>query len=159
MTVTAHDGEMTEGDRKRRWAVVITAGVLVAGLGSFLAVQGLDKAGKWAGVFGVFVGLAGLGLSVSGAVGARRQSRGQSVTDSSVGVGVTQVRGVRGNVRIGPSAPAPATPSAPAAPQPPIAGPRADGVPTWGGQSVTRSWTTGPVRQVDGVDGDVDVDR
>jgi len=86
----------------RRWVVVFAGGLLIAGLGVFLAVQNLDKADTWSSVFGLFVGLAGLGVAVSAVVGGRRQS---------------------------------------------------------GGQSERRSWTAGPVRQVDGVDGDVELDR
>jgi len=138
----------------RRWVVVFAGGLLLAGLGVFLTVQSLDNADKWASVFGLFVGLAGLGVAVSGVAGARRQSDGQSVTDSSVGGSVTQVSGVCGNVRFGPPAPA-GLPPAP--PSPPSVGVSAgEG---GQGQSVTRSWTAGPVRQVNVVDGDVELDR
>lgn len=143
----------------RRWTVVICVGLVGAGLGAFLAAQTLDRANKLAGVFGVFVALAGVGLAAYGLVGARRAAGGQSVTDSVVGGGVTQVRGVRGDVRIGPSAPAAGSPSTPPAPQPSTAGSETGGVPAGDGQSVTRSWTAGPVRQVDGAGGDVDIDR
>ncbi|MFY1621569.1 hypothetical protein ACN268_00365 [Micromonospora sp. WMMD735] len=150
---------MAEGDRMRGWAVVIAVGVVVAALGVFLAVQTLDRADKFASVFGLFVAVAGLGLSAYGVFGARRAAGGQSVADSVVGGGVTQVRGVRGSVRFGPSAPDVGSPSIPATPQPSAPGAAADGVPAGDGQSVTRSWTAGPVRQVDDVDGDVDIDR
>jgi hypothetical protein len=89
---------------------------------------------------------------------ASRQSkaagRRQSVTGSVTGGGVTQVRGVHGNVRIGADAsPGPST-GLPAAPQSEPA--RLGGS---GGQSVTWSSTAGPVRQVDDIGGDVDIDR
>ncbi|MEV6802992.1 hypothetical protein AB0M91_32310 [Micromonospora rifamycinica] len=144
---------MTLGSRLRGWAVAFAVGVLVAGLGTFLAIQGLDKADKWGSVLGLFVGLAGLGLAVAGAVGARRQAGGQSVTGSTIGGGVTQVRGVGGSVRIGPS------PAPPVAPTPPGSSPPVPSPAPGGGQAVTGSSTTGPVRQVDGVGGDVDLDR
>jgi hypothetical protein len=144
----------------RKWVVSFAGGVLVAGLGMFLAVQGLDRADKLASVLGLFVGLAGLALAVVGAVGARQRAGGQSVTDSTIGGGVAQIHGVRGSVRIGPGA-APVVPPAPVPPlpaAPPVAPPsQADGA--GGGQSVTRSATAGPVRQVGDVGGDVELDR
>ncbi|GIF62223.1 hypothetical protein Ais01nite_02580 [Asanoa ishikariensis] len=142
----------------RRWRMPFAGGLLVAGLGAFLAVQSLDKADKWASVLGLFVGLAGLVLTAVGAIGARRRAGGQSVTDAAIGGGVAQVRGVRGSVRIGPGAPPSAVPPPPAAssPSPAPASPPGDGD---GGQSLTRSSTAGPVRQVDDVSGDVEVDR
>ncbi|MFI1996827.1 hypothetical protein [Actinoplanes sp. NPDC020271] len=141
----------------RKWLVAVVAGVLVAGLGVFLAIQNLDRADKWASVVGLFVGLAGVALTVVGGAGARRRAGGQSVTDSTIGGGVAQVRGVHGSVRIGPGTSqgalsSPATSSPPSAPSPSADG----GV---DGQSVTRSSTTGPVRQVDDVGGDVEFDR
>ncbi|GID49249.1 hypothetical protein Aca07nite_65240 [Actinoplanes capillaceus] len=74
-----------------------------------------------------------------------------------VGLGVfltIQARRMRANVRIGPgTAPVePALPSPSASHSPP-----ADGA--GDGQTVTRSPASGPVRQVDEVGGDVDVDR
>jgi len=141
----------------RKWVLVIAVGVMTAGLGAFLAVQGLDKADKFSSVFGLFVGVAGLGLAISGAVGVRRQASGQSVTGSSIGGSVTQVRGVRGDVRVGPSIPAGGPPPAPAASAAALAADGGQGEEA--GQSVTRSWTAGPVRQVDDVGGDVEVDR
>jgi hypothetical protein len=168
VAAAVHYGVMTERDRMRRWVVAVVGGVPVAGLGVFLAVHSLDKADKWASVFGLFVGLGGLGVAVAGVVSARRHTGGQSVTDSTIGGGVAQVGGIRGNVRIGPGT-APGTPRVsppPPSPSPPppspvpsaAASPRAntgDG----DGQSVTRSSTAGPVRQVDDVGGDVELDR
>jgi drug/metabolite transporter (DMT)-like permease len=150
----------TEGEPMRRWVVAFAGGVLVAVIGAFLAVQGLDKADKWASVAGLFVGLAGLGLAAAGAVDGRRHAGRQSVTDSTIGGGVFQVSGVDGSVRIGPgtaSATPPAPPTGAAAPS--SAAPAS--APTDGdeGQSVTRSSTAGPVRQVNDVGGDVELDR
>ncbi len=51
---------------------LVIAGLAVVGLGTFFAVTGLDNADKLASVIGVFVGLAGLGLSVYGIVLGRR---------------------------------------------------------------------------------------
>ncbi len=147
----------------RGWVAAFAGGVLVAGLGVFLVVQGLDNADKWASVFGLLVGLAGLGVAVFGAVGARPATGGQSVADSVVGGGVHQVRGVGGNVHVGPAAaPAgsPATPpaAAPPSPAPAVGSPQAGGD-GGSGQSVTRSWNAGPVHQISDVGGDVELDR
>ncbi|WP_242625398.1 hypothetical protein [Krasilnikovia cinnamomea] len=139
--------------------VAFAGGVLVAGLGAFLVVEGLDKADKWASVFGLFVGLAGLGLAVAGTVGGRRHAGGQSVTDSTIGGGVAQVRGVRSNVRIGPGTAPPAAAAAAASPSAPSASASSPSGGDGDGQSVTRSSTAGPVRQVDDVGGDVELDR
>ncbi|MEV4343279.1 hypothetical protein AB0J83_02190 [Actinoplanes sp. NPDC049596] len=136
----------------RGWVPAVAGGVLVVGLGVFLAVQGLDRADKVASVLGLFVGLAGLGLTVTGAFGARRGSGGQSVTDSAIGGDVAQVRGVSGSVRIGP-APAAEAPPPPSASSPPAGHGSGDA------QSVTRSSAKGPVRQVGDVGGDVEIDR
>ncbi|WP_232290030.1 hypothetical protein [Micromonospora sp. ATCC 39149] len=97
--------------------MVVVVGVLPMGLGVFLAIQKLDRADKWASVVGVFVGLLGVGFTVIGGVGARRQVGGQSVVDSTIGGGVAQVRGVRGSVRVGPET-TPAVPPAAASSSP-----------------------------------------
>ncbi|WP_239486518.1 hypothetical protein [Micromonospora humidisoli] len=153
VAASVHDGVMTLGSRLRGWAVAFAVGVLVAGLGTFLAIQGLDKADKWGSVLGLFVGLAGLGLAVAGAVGARRQAGGQSVTGSTIGGGVTQVRGVGGSVRIGPAS------APPVVPVPPGSSPQVPSPSQGGGQTVESSSTAGPVRQIDGVGGDVELDQ
>ncbi len=144
------------------WAGLLAVGVGLVGLGVFLGVTRLDDADKWGSVVAALVAVLGLPLTAYGLVLARRQSSGtgrQSVSDSVVGGGVAQVRGVRGNVRIGtPASSAPAAADAPAA----AAGPPASGATDpggSGGQSVTGSWTAGGVRQVDDVGGDVEVDR
>jgi len=119
-------------------------------------VTRLDEADKWGSVIGASVALLGLPMTGYGIVLARRQggdhAGGQSVADSVTGGGVTQVRGVRGNVRIGSAGPA-APPEGPE----PATGSGSTGGP--GTQSVSGSWTAGPVRQVDDVGGDVDIDR
>ncbi|GGP05917.1 hypothetical protein GCM10012278_27220 [Nonomuraea glycinis] len=75
---------------------------------------------------------------------------GQSVSDSTVRGGVTQVKGVTGNLRIGvPSAPTPTPEAAPAQPSPTTPTP-APLVEPQGGQSATGSQVGGEVRQVDG---------
>ncbi|GLY23883.1 hypothetical protein Misp04_36150 [Micromonospora sp. NBRC 101691] len=144
------------------WAGLLAVGVGMVGLGVFLGVTRLDDADKWGSVVAATVAVLGLPLTAYGVLLARRQSSGtggQSVSGSVVGGGVAQVRGVRGNVRIGTSAsPAPAAADPPAA----AAGPPTSGATDQGGsggQSVTGSWTAGGVRQVDDVGGDVDVDR
>jgi hypothetical protein len=149
---------MAEGNRMRRWVLTLAVGVLVVGLGTILAIQGLDKADKWASVLGLFVGLAGLGLAVAGAVDGRRRPGGQWVTDSTIGGGVTQIRGVHGKVRIGPPAP-PAQSAHGPSPVPPSARTLLTSGDGGDGPSVTRSSTAGPVQQIGDVGGDVEVDR
>jgi hypothetical protein len=79
----------------------------------------------------------------------------QSVADAVAGGGVTQVRGVDGSVRLGtPSVGPPPMPSSVTVLPPSSSVEGGDD-----GQSVTRLWTAGPVRQVDDVGGDVDIDR
>ncbi|MEV0701951.1 hypothetical protein AB0I53_29110 [Saccharopolyspora sp. NPDC050389] len=60
---------MTGWRRGAAW----TGGVLlVAGLGVFLSLLGLDRANQTAGVLSLFVSLAGLGVSAAAYVGDRR---------------------------------------------------------------------------------------
>jgi len=55
------------------WAAAgVAAGVLVAGLGVFFTRVGLNEADQYASVFGVFLALIGLGVSVYSVVLARR---------------------------------------------------------------------------------------
>jgi hypothetical protein len=137
------------------WAGSILGGLAVAGLGVFFVLTGLDRADKLASVIGVFVGLIGLTISVYGVVLARRgatASGRQTVAGSSIGGGVAQVRGVRGNVRIGPGSTMGAVPrGARRSPSAPGTAPA--------GQSVVDSAAAGPVRQVDDVGGDLDIDQ
>ncbi|WP_327009724.1 hypothetical protein OHA72_22340 [Dactylosporangium sp. NBC_01737] len=133
---------------------------MLIGVGVLLGMTRLDDADKWGSVIGGIVALVGLPMTAYGLVLARRQrtsAGGQSVTDSAIGGGVAQVRGVRGNVRIGgsaaPGAGAPGQPSA-ARRRPSSASPSGPD-----GQSVAGSWTAGPVRQIDDVGGDADIDR
>jgi hypothetical protein len=157
--VTVDDVVMTGWQRVMVWIGAIAAGFALIGLGVYLVVIGLDRADKVASVIGMFAGLAGLALAAYGVVLTRRgleqhiRPGGQVVAESSVGGEVLQVRGVRGNLRIGPAA----------SPAPPLAGsaspsPSAPTVAP-GSQSVTGSQVAGPVRQVDDIGGDADLDR
>lgn len=165
----------------RGWVLAWAGGAVTvaaaAGLSVYFAVAGLDKADKLASVASAFIGLAGLVASVYGIFQARRDAPGssaaveggQAVAGSTVARGVTQVRGVSGSVRTGnapsPSAPAPAAPAspvlsstsglAPSGVSEPV--PEAPG--RGGAQAVTDSQVGGDVTQVDGVGGDVEVDR
>lgn len=60
---------------------MLVVGLAGVGLGMFLLKAGLDDADKWASVIGVFIGSAGLGISVYGVVLARRSL--QSGVDST----------------------------------------------------------------------------
>ncbi|MFG1957329.1 hypothetical protein [Nonomuraea sp. NPDC049028] len=83
---------------------------------------------------------------------AKGAAAGQSVSGSTVGGGVTQVKGVTGTLRLGaPSSPAPASGPGPAS-EPVLPAPES-------GQTVTRSQIGGEVVQVDGVGGDAEIDR
>ena len=168
--VTVDDGGVTGWKRLLARGLWIAGGVALVGLGVFFAFTGLEPAGQWSGVIGAFVGLIGLGVSVYGVVLARRgsaagQSGGQAVVGSTVGGEVLQLRGVRGNLRVGPptTARAPAAPpgSAPPAPepQPPGSAPPGSAPAGPGGQSVTDTHAAGPVRQFGDVGGDADIDR
>ncbi|MFI6226671.1 hypothetical protein ACIBCR_05035 [Micromonospora echinospora] len=144
------------------WAGLLAVGVALVGLGVFLGVTRLDDADKWGSVVAATVAVLGLPMTAYGLVLARRPSGGtdgQSVTGSVVGGGVTQVRGVRGHVRIGSVASSAfnaANPPAAVAESPSSGRDDPGGS---GSQSVTGSWTAGGVRQVDDVGGDVEVDR
>jgi hypothetical protein len=138
------------------WASLLAAGIVLVGVGLFVAATRLDDADRWGSVIGALAALLGLPMTAYGLMLARRQSKastwGQAVTDSVVGGGVTQVRGVRGNVRIGasPPGPPPILSSPAVAPSAPC---------SVGDQWVHRTWTAGPVRQVDDIGGDADIDR
>jgi hypothetical protein len=136
------------------WVGLLAGGVAAVGLGVFFAVIRLDDADKWGSVVGALVALLGLPMTVYGLMLARRQPTGppagQAVADSVVGGGVTQVRGVRGNLRIGSTAPSPS-------PSPPPLSSSATG--SAGDQRVSGTWTAGPVRQVDDVGGNADIDQ
>ena len=146
---------MATGISAYRWIAAFIGGALVTGLGTLLALQGLDRADKLASVLGLFVGLLGLGVAVTGVLGGRRNAAGQAVTDSRTKGSVTQIRGVQGSVRLG----AEATAATPDESSPTSGGAPARGGGAGEGQSVARSWTVGPVRQIDEVGGDVDIDR
>lgn len=143
---------MTQG---RRVGACLASGLVLITGGVWGAVADLDAADKVASVVGGLCAVMGLALSAYGVVLARRGSglSGQSVTGSTVGGGVTQVRGVQGNLRIGPAG---AVPPGPVVPPP---APFTPSVVQPGGQSVTGSQVAGPVHQVEGVGGDADIDR
>lgn len=151
MVVTVHDDVMTRQQWRRGWTAAGGA-LLVVGVVGFLALQGLGDADKWASVLSAVVAVVGLAVGVVTSVGGRpRPGRGgQSVTGSTVGGGVRQVRGVGGNVRIGPASfvSAPSATGAPATDDDDV-----------GGQSVQGSQVSGSVDQIDQVAGDVDLDR
>ncbi|MFJ1753903.1 hypothetical protein [Kitasatospora sp. NPDC088134] len=128
-----------------RWRVLVWvgAGVSAVGLAVFLWAEGLDRANQWAGVLGLFVGLAGLVLAVTGGVGGRGGGR-QSADGAAAGGSVRLVRNVKGDVVVG-RGPAPGP--VPEAPQPVPAA--ADG------QSARGARAGGDVELVDGVDGSV----
>lgn len=144
----------------RAWLLGVATGMAVAGLGAYFVVAGLGEASEVAGVVGLFVGLAGLAVSMYGVRQAHRDATaaegGQSVIASRTAGRIVQVRGVRGSVRIGEKPPiAPRRSSGEGGPAP---GPAVEAEHA-GGQSVTGSEAGGGITQVDGVGGDVDVGR
>lgn len=152
--VTVDDGVVTGRNWKRvlAWGV---GGVTLLGLGVFLVVVGLDNADKWASVIGLFVGLAGLGMSVYGMASSRRAQRSsqaagpQRVAGLDAGRDVDVIDGVRGSLRLGTAWPAVSPPGPTATPTPPTVVP--------GEQSVTDVRANGAIRVVRGVDGNVDI--
>jgi hypothetical protein len=154
-----HDGVMMRQGQRRGW---IAAGgvLLVAGVIGFLAGQTLNDADKWASVLSAIVAVAGLAVSAIALVGGRADPGrgGQSVTGSTVGGGVRQVRGVGGSVRIGPAGQVPAPPAA-AASASAVDDAGGDDKGEVGGQVVDRSQVSGSVDQIDQVGGDVEFDR
>ncbi|MET9616019.1 hypothetical protein [Kitasatospora indigofera] len=162
--------------RMQTWAGGVLGGAAVVGLVVYLGAVGLDQADKWASVLGLFVAIAGLALTLAGLRRGRAESpggsreetpasggpSGQSVDASRVGGGIAQVSGTRGSVRIvhrgpaGPTSAAPA-PEAPAPDDPP--GPVQGNSPAPdGGQRVRGTTTTGPLAQVRGTEGDVEIE-
>ncbi|WP_051731959.1 hypothetical protein [Kitasatospora phosalacinea] len=132
-----------------RWRVLVRvgAGVSVTGLAVFLWAEGLDRANQWAGVLGLFVGVAGLVLSLAGGAGGR--SAGQSADGAAAGGSVRLVRNVKGDVVVGaPSAPGPVPEAAGAAPP-------GEAPPAGGGLSARGVRAGGDVELVDGVEGSV----
>ncbi|QKW20455.1 hypothetical protein HUT16_16490 [Kitasatospora sp. NA04385] len=134
------------GSARWRMLVWVGAGVSVAGLAVFLWAEGLDRANQWAGVLGLFVGVAGLVLTLAGGTGGR--SGGQSADGAAAGGSVRLVRGVQGDVVIdAPSAPGPVPEAAPD----PVPG----AAPPAGGLSARNVRAGGDVELVDGVEGSV----
>jgi len=151
---------MTVWKRAALWAGAVGTGLVLIGLGVYFFVTGLDRADKLSSAIGVFVSVLGLGVSGYGVLLTRRGPAGQpsqSVTGSTVGGGVVQVRGARGNVRIAPVASAVTVPPPGTASPPPLSS--ASDRPAVGGQSVAGSEVSGSVRQFDDVGGDLDLDR
>ncbi|MFI9783207.1 hypothetical protein ACIHEI_06790 [Kitasatospora sp. NPDC051984] len=132
------------GSTRWRWMVWVGAGISVVGLVFFLWEEGLDRANQWAGVLGLFVGLAGLVLSVTG--GVRGRGGGQSADGAAVGGSVRMVRDVKGDVVIGGGAAPGPVPDASATPVTDAAG---------DGQSARGIRAGGDLNLVDGVEGSV----
>ncbi|GHH76208.1 hypothetical protein GCM10018781_46990 [Kitasatospora indigofera] len=167
--------------RMQAWAGGVVGGAAVVGLVVHLGAVGLDRADKWASVLGLFVAIAGLGLTLAGLRRGRAESAGrsrgeapagggpsgqseqsgQSVDASGVGGGIAQVSGTRGSVRIvhrGPAVPAPEAPAGEApTPDDPVGPAQGDG-PAPDRQRVRGTTTTGPLAQVRGTGGDVEIE-
>lgn len=107
--------------RTLTWSGAGIAILVLAGLGAYFAIVGLDKANELAGIIGVFVGLAGLSLSVYGIVRERGNARNNSPMLPSRGrpqvktqlnvarMGSTQYAVLEGEINIHENGPAAAT--------------------------------------------------
>lgn len=144
--------------RLLRVSIWLAGGLAVGGLGYYFFRLGLDKADKAASVAGLFIGIAGLGIAIFNAIAASRSDQGaapaQSVTSSRVTGEVFQASKVSGSIRINsePSRKSTFESDIPI-PKPEIGQSKRDG------QRVQHSDVRGPVRQVNEVGGDVEVDR
>jgi hypothetical protein len=68
------------------WLSLVAGGLMAGALGVTFIVLGLEEADQLAGVVGVFVAVAGLGVSVYGVMPARRgETRSQAPSPSSAG--------------------------------------------------------------------------
>jgi hypothetical protein len=94
-------------ERVLAWAGGAIAVAAAGGLAAYFAVAGLGRATDVASVVAMFIGLAGLAVSIYGLYQARREparssaGAGQTVTGSAVAGNVTQISGVTGNLHIG----------------------------------------------------------
>ena len=134
---------------KQRRLAVITAsafGLILMGLGVLFLVLGLAKADQAGSVVGAIASVLGLALSVLGLIAARQDPApaAQRVDRVESGADLDLIDGVAGSVRLG--AQRPATTGLPAAVPPPA-----------GEQVVTNTKTTGSIRIVRGVAGDLDI--
>jgi hypothetical protein len=66
------DGFMRDSRRIVLAVLVIAVGIVLAGVGVFFVLVGLEDADQWAGVLSVFLAALGLGVSVYGALLTRR---------------------------------------------------------------------------------------
>lgn len=152
--------------RALAWVGGTVVVMVAAGIGSYLGMAGLSGASELAAVVAAFVGLGGLGVAVYGVVQAHRDavaadshgpSGEQSVTNTTAR-SVTQVKGAAGNVRVAGSSSA-ASPAPTTSPPPTVPPPALSGTIPGNGQTVAGSSIGGDVTQVDGVGGDVNIDR
>jgi hypothetical protein len=138
--------------RQIAWCGGAVAVLACAALGIYFGSVGLSKANALAGVIGLFVAVAGLGVSAWGILAARRAQvpGGQVVADSRVG-SINQVGSVGGNARISRGSARPEVPASSG----PVVLPTSAADP--GGQTVTGSEVTGTVSQIGNVGGDLDI--
>lgn len=142
----------------------LAIGAMLAALGAFFVLTGLNDADKYASVIGAMGTMVGLGLSLSALVrqpslaalppDESRPTPGQQVQASTIGGDAVQVRRVGGSVRVSRSlTPAPQTrsPQPPGGVAPPGASPSV--------QSLTNVQISGSSTQIDEIAGDVDIER
>jgi hypothetical protein len=134
------------------WIAACAAAVGVGGLVAYLAIAGLDKASAVAGVVVGIVELTALVVAVYGVSSERRAaSSAQVISGTAVGGNATQIRRVKGSVRIRHDDARRLSDAQPAATADREVLPNDR-------QSVTDSRIAGQVDQVDDVTGDVETD-
>jgi hypothetical protein len=84
LKILVHHGEMS---RRTKLLSLVCSGLVLGGLGVFFVLVGLETADKVASVLGLFVGLAGLGLSVAG---SRQTERAEERRQAIASVGVNR---------------------------------------------------------------------
>lgn len=146
------------------WGGVAVTVLACIGLGVYFGFAGLSKATDLAGIIGMFIAVAGLGVSVWGVIVARggQSADGQFMTGSRVTGQVNQIGTIRGSARIGGTASqadAPASRRETAAAPGPAEGSAAGQAGPAGQvrQSITDSEVSGTVNQLGVVDDDLDI--
>lgn len=135
--------------RTQKWIGIGAGSGITVGLVCYFAAVGLDRADKLASVLGLLLGIASF---VMGWLGHTREAAAaQSVQNTSVGGGITQVSGTQGSVRIQRRG-APSRP--PSGPQSPAAAGTSESRQVVGGSSVG-----GHVEQVSDTGGDVHIEQ
>nr|WP_181411927.1 hypothetical protein [Streptomyces sp. F2] len=147
-----NDGGMS--GKSQAWVGGLVSVAAVGALAGYLITVGLDDADKVASVIGLFVALAGLGVAIAGLRRQARSSGGQSVQNSAISSGVSQISDTAGGVRITRRGGTPVPPRTP-----PPATTHPPGSDAGDGQSVSGTTTGGSVNQVKNTGHDVEIEE